>query len=249
MNLKAHVIQHIEFEDLGNLQGELARLGFQISYFRAHSESDLDFMEQATPDLLVVLGGPIGVNDNTHYPFLDREKRIIERQIKADKPLIGICLGAQLIASVLGGKVYPGHVREIGWGQVFSEPGIKHPLHVLNGLQVLHWHGDTFDTPGGATRLMHSEHYKNQAFCAGNNIIALQFHLEVKADRVEDWLLGHANELFSVNRELITKIRADSSRFIPKITESATSFWADWLAQTNIYVHQAANASTSDSFL
>ena len=239
MGLKAHVIQHIDFEDLGNLRGTLEKLDFEIRYFKAHSERDLRTMDQSTPDLLVVLGGPIGVYDNAHYPFLDREKKLIERQIKASKPLVGICLGAQLIASVMGGKVYPGHVKEIGWGQVFSEPGTSHPLNVLSGSNVLHWHGDTFDVPSGALRLMHSEHYSNQAFSSGNNIIALQFHLEVESDRVEDWLLGHANELFTTNRELVTQIRADSVKFIPEITKNAASFWAAWLAQTDIPVNQA----------
>ena len=234
MGLKAYVIQHIDFEDLGNLRGALERSGFEITYFRAHSESDLRVMERAVPDLLVVLGGPIGAYDSAYYPFLDREKKIIEQQIKADKPLVGICLGAQLIASVMGGKVYPGHMKEIGWGKVFSEEGTKHPLGILSDSNVLHWHGDTFDIPTGATRLMYSEHYANQAFSVDNNIIALQFHLEVEAGRVEDWLLGHANELFSTNRELVTKIRKDSSIFIPDITKNAASFWREWLTQTNI---------------
>ena len=236
---KAHVIQHIDFEDLGNLRRTLEKLGFEISYFRAHSQSDLRTMAQTTPDLLVVLGGPIGVYDNAHYPFLDQEKHLIERQIKSSKALIGICLGAQLIASVMGGNVYPGQIKEIGWGQVFAEPDTRHPLNVLSGSNVLHWHGDTFDIPSGALRLMHSEHYSNQAFSSGNNIVALQFHLEVESDRVEDWLLGHANELFATNRELVTQIRADSMKFIPEITNNATSFWAAWLAQTDIIVNHA----------
>ena len=194
-------------------------------------------MDQITPDILIVLGGPIGVYDNEYYPFLDREKKIIERQIEADKPLVGICLGAQLISSVMGGKVYPGHMKEIGWGQVFAEPDVRHPLSTLSGSHVLHWHGDTFDIPSSAKRLMHSEHYSNQAFSAGNNIIGLQFHLEVEAGRIEDWLLGHANELFSVDRELVTKIRADSSLFIPEITASARSFWTQWLNQTSVFAN------------
>ena len=239
MSLKAHVIQHIDFEDLGNLRGALVKLGFEIRYFRAHSESDLQTMDQTTPDLLVVLGGPIGVYDNAYYPFLDREKNLIERQIRASKPLIGICLGAQLIASVMGAKVYPGHIKEIGWGQVFSEPDTRHPLNVLSGSNVLHWHGDTFDVPSGALHLMHSRHYSNQAFSSGNHIIALQFHLEVESERVEDWLLGHANELFSTDRKLVNQIRADSLKFIPEITNNAASFWATWLAQTDITVNQA----------
>jgi len=241
MNLNAHVIQHIDFEDLGNLHGALEKNSFEINTFKAHSEADLDFMDKVTPDLLVVLGGPIGVYDNEYYPFLDREKKLIERQMEAQKPVVGICLGAQLIASVMGANVYQGHTKEIGWGQVFSEPDTQHPLAALSGAHVLHWHGDTFDKPNGATRLMHSEHYDNQAFAVDNNVIALQFHLEVKAPRVEDWLLGHANELFNTDRELITKIRSDSSLYIPEITQKAENFWAEWLLQTNLLAHQAAS--------
>ena len=241
MKLKANVIQHVEFEDLGNLKWALEKKGFEIRYFKAHSTTDLEYLENNISDLLIVLGGPIGVYDNKYYPFLKKEKKIIKKQIKANQPIIGICLGAQLIASVLGAKVYPGKTKEIGWGEVYTDDPKNNILLPFDKTNVLHWHGDTFDLPPKATRLLHSKHYKNQAFCVGKNILALQFHMEVIQSRVEDWLIGHANELFNTNKKLIEKIRANSTENINIINPIADKFWCDWISKTSLFEGQGTD--------
>src|SRR5262249_23064037 len=151
-------------------------------------------------ELLVVMGGPIGVYQAADYPFLVSELQALERRLGQSKPTLGICLGAQLVAAALGSRVYKGFQSEIGWSsvQVANVPdNVLTPL--ANGkTPVLHWHGDTFDVPVGATLLASSELYENQAFAFGKNVLALQFHIEVTASDFERWMVGHCNEILGL---------------------------------------------------
>ena len=139
-------------------------------------------------DLLVIMGGPMSVNDETGYPWLAAEKEFIRNAIKEDKAVIGICLGAQLIACATGAAVYPNREKEIGWFPVTAEPvsdagdSFSFPRELL----VFHWHGETFDLPGGATRLTRSDACENQAFQLGRRVIGMQFHLETTPDTARD---------------------------------------------------------------
>ena len=154
----------------------------------------------AVPDLdsfthLLIMGGPMAVYEMQHYPYLVNEALFIDRSIKANKHVLGVCLGAQMVAHVLGAKVYPGQQKEIGWYEVALDPdGMSDPLMSAlalpdrNAAQVFQWHGDTFDLPRGAVRLASSDLFPNQAFRYTDRVYALQFHIEVTPTIVRDWL-------------------------------------------------------------
>lgn len=233
MMKKAHVIRHVPFEDLGNLAPALADAGFAVGYREAGLD-DLSSYDAAGPDLLVVLGGPIGVYEGRAYPFLADELRLLERRLAADRPTLGICLGAQLIAAALGARVYPGdRGKEIGWSPL--RPGVDlsaaSPLSDLldERIEVLHWHGDTFDLPDGATHLAASALYANQAFGWGKRTLALQFHPEVTAAGLERWYIGHACELSLAGLDPAT-LRSEGVVKAPRLARAAAPFWQAWLA-------------------
>ncbi|MCA9531070.1 MAG: glutamine amidotransferase [Myxococcales bacterium] len=194
-------LRHLAFEDLGTLAPLLVGRGHRISYLDVPLGA-VETLDPLEPDLLVVLGGPISATDDASYPFLRQERDVLAARVAADRPVIGVCLGAQLTAQVLGARVYPAAAKEIGWAPIaLTAAGASSPLASLaedvpaEGAMVLHWHGDTFDLPAGATRLASTALCPNQAFAYGRATLALQFHVEVAPDAVEAWLVGHAAEL------------------------------------------------------
>jgi GMP synthase (glutamine-hydrolysing) len=228
----AVAITHVAFEDLGSLAGELAERGFAVQAVDACT-ADLSAVAPLTPDLLVILGGPIGAYETQTYPFLDLEIELIRRRLQARRPTVGICLGAQLMATALGAAVYPGrNGKEIGWAPISAAadsaacPAVSELL--TPGLQVLHWHGDTFDLPAGAAHLAASAQYPNQAFAIGEHALALQFHPEVFSGALERWYVGHACELGAARVD-IAQLRADSARYAPPLVEASRRFWRRWL--------------------
>jgi GMP synthase (glutamine-hydrolysing) len=189
-------IRHIAFEDLGTFEPMFREWGYRIEYVDAPT-SDLAALDVLAPDLLVILGGPIGVYEEDNYPFLVAEFALVEQRLESNRALLGICLGAQMIARACGARVFPGPTKEIGWGPVtLTDAGAQSALAPLaQGSSVLHWHGDTFDLPAGAVCLASTAAYTQQAFSIGTQVLGLQFHLEACAPRLESWLVGHAVEL------------------------------------------------------
>lgn len=231
MQKKVYVIRHVAFEDLGSFESILKDFGYSISYFEAGFD-DISFMHMDQPDLLIVLGGPIGVYDEADYPFISEEIAILKDRIFKDLPALGICLGAQLIAKSLGSKVYSGSAgKEIGWSPlILSERGNKNYFRYLDSsaTSVLHWHGDTFDLPDGAVLQASTSKYKNQAFTYGNNILALQFHPEITTRGMEKWFIGHANELSSMKIS-VQKLREDTKYHADALMRSSNPFMREWL--------------------
>ncbi|WP_347455729.1 glutamine amidotransferase [Acinetobacter thermotolerans] len=205
-----YAIQHLAFEDLGAWEDVFYQLGLRVRYF----EAGVDDLTKAYEHkgLTVILGGPIGVYETEDYPFLQQEIDLLKVRLEQNLPTIGICLGAQLIAHALGGKVYAGHAKEIGWSKLTLTQVENNPLVVLENTEVLHWHGDTFDLPVQAELLASSALYLNQAFRVGENILALQFHPEIAADSLEKWLIGHTCELRKA-RINIPALRADNQKY------------------------------------
>jgi GMP synthase-like glutamine amidotransferase len=175
--MRAHCFQHVPFEGLGSIETWLHRNGWEITRTRFYADDNVP--DPAKIDLLVVMGGPMSVNDEGEYPWLAAEKRFIRAFIDAGKAVLGVCLGAQLIASALGATVYRNHAREIGWFPMRRVPATDSSLFAFpEEIEVFHWHGETFDLPAGAALLAHSAACRHQAFQVGRSVIGLQFHLE-----------------------------------------------------------------------
>ena len=192
----AHVLRHVLHEDLGAFHDVLLAEGWAVTHNEVPVEG-VDTAGVADADLVIVLGGPCGAYETGAYPWLAPEIAAIRARIAAGGATLGICLGAQLIAAALGARVYPGGAgQEIGWGPVaLTEAGRAGPLAVLDGVPVMHWHGDTFDLPDGATLLASTDAYRNQAFGVGAQVLALQFHPEVDGSGIEHWLIGQAGTI------------------------------------------------------
>ncbi|MCP3443374.1 glutamine amidotransferase [Bradyrhizobium sp. CCGUVB14] len=227
----AVALRHVAFEDLGLLAPIMEREGWNVSFCEAPVD-DLSHPSIGDADLLIVLGGPIGVYETDSYPFITREIDLLERRLAQGLPTLGICLGAQLMAKALGARVHAGNVKEIGWGSLtLSDTGRASCLTPLaEGTPVLHWHGDTFDLPDHAARLASNENYENQAFEFGNNALALQFHLEADPRQLEEWYVGHAVELASA-RISVPELRARTAEYSKIVARQADRIFTSWLNQ------------------
>lgn len=228
----AIALRHVHFEDIGTLNTVLSEHGYEVKYLDP-ALGELGNLDIQHGDLLIVLGGPIGVHDEPNYPFLKREIAVVRQWLHAGKPILGICLGAQLIARALGAEVYPLGVKEIGFSPLaLTSAGQISPLAALENIPVLHWHGDQFDIPDGGVHLASTAIGANQAFSVGSNVLGLQFHLEADAKKFERWLVGHASELAKANIDPNT-LRSDGARFGERLTAAAHSVIAKWLRDLN----------------
>lgn len=186
--MKALVYTHHPQEGLGLIEQILIARGWEVRQVRLWEEQSPDL---APFHLLIIMGGPMSVNEKDLYPFLHQEEEQIRRWVLEERPIIGVCLGAQLIAHALGGKVYRGIHQEIGWYNVsLTAEGRKDPYlwGYPQTFSVFQWHGETFELPLGAVHLVTSDDYPNQAFRFGNFAYAFQFHLEVTEQMVRSWL-------------------------------------------------------------
>ncbi len=188
-----HYLQHVDFEDLGNIESWAREHGCAVTRTRLHERERLP--NPAALDWLVVMGGPMSVQEENRFPWLSREKVFIKRCIELGKRVLGVCLGAQLIAEVLGGHVSPNAHKEIGWFPVrrtSDSEGSALFSSLPQCFHAFHWHGDTFSIPEGAVRLAESDGCANQAFSYGDTVLALQFHIESNAQGVSK-LLRHCS--------------------------------------------------------
>jgi GMP synthase-like glutamine amidotransferase len=193
--MRVHVFQHAPFEDLGSIRGWLNGRGAEVRYTRLYTGDPLPALDQI--DMLIAMGGPMSVNDEVALPWLKAEKQAVREAIAMDKLVLGVCLGAQLIASALGARVYGNAVKEIGWFPIQGLQGVESAFSFPSESTVLHWHGETFDLPPGAIHLAKSEACKYQAFQFKRNVIGLQFHLEMTADSLRAMVENCRNELVS----------------------------------------------------
>ena len=210
-----HYVKHVPFEGLGSIETWALGHGHEISCSRIYQGDRLPAVEDL--DLLVLMGGPMSVNDDLRYPWLASEMDFVKEAIDAQKVILGICLGAQLIARVLGAAVYPNLHKEIGWfpiTKVASASTTPFGEILPDELTVFHWHGETFDLPKGSIQLARSDACQNQAFIYGDRIVALQFHLETSKQSAED-LIKHCSDELAMGKYIQpeSELLSDLSRF------------------------------------
>lgn len=224
------VIRHVAFEDMDAWTAPLADAGFALTYHDA-GVADLASFGALAPDLLVILGGPLGVQDAADYPFLRDEIRLLQNRLAARRPVLGICLGAQLLAHALGGQVQPNRAREVGWQPLsLTEAGQQSPLRHLENVPVFHWHSDAFDLPPGAVALASTPACPCQAFALDNYALGLQFHPEVSAANLERWYIGNVRELHSHPQPGAPQLRIEAAQYAPAMQTAARTLLEEWLA-------------------
>lgn len=197
--MNVHVLQHVAFEDIGSMKDWLDAKNADVTYTRFYESAELPLLDNL--DLIIAMGGPMSVNDEEELPWLVAEKQFVREAIERGIPAIGICLGAQLMASAMGARVYPGKKKEIGWFPITTVSNKSDAFCFPQETMVFHWHGETFDLPAGAVHLARSKGCEHQAFQLGSNAIGLQFHLETTPQSLDAIMTNCRNEL--VNGEFI----------------------------------------------
>jgi len=191
--MKVQIFQHVPYEGIGCMESWLNNEGAKINHTKCYE--NFDPISTNEIDLAIIMGGPMSVHDEKVYSYLKEEKAYIRNLINNRTPVLGICLGAQLIAEALGSKIYNNQDKEIGWFPIKFTNSKDGGFELPETLTVLHWHGETFDLPEGAIHIAESEGCKNQAFQIGSNVIALQFHLEMTPQSVDEIIQNDSDDL------------------------------------------------------
>lgn len=225
-------LRHLAFEDLGLLAPMLQAQGWQVRYYDLGID-DLRKIDLSRVDLLTILGGPVGAEEDDRYAFLAEEVQLVRERLASQRPMLGICLGAQLIARAMGARVRPMEAKEIGFAPLsLTAAGHTSPLSAIGTQAVLHWHGDQFDLPPDVESLACTPKCPNQAFMVGNHTMAWQFHLEVDARRIEQWLIGHTGEL-AQERISTQRLRDEARIHGPALQATLERVVGTWLASTS----------------
>ncbi len=193
--MRAHVLQHVNFEGPGTIVHWLLNAGYQVGVTRFDLGEALP--EVSSIDFLVVMGGPMSVNDDARHPWLSAELDFVRSSLRNGTRILGVCLGAQLLAKAAGAAVYPNAEPEIGWFPIEPvDAGRDDEVFRFSAsADVFHWHGDTFDLPTGAVHLARSQGCEHQAFQLGTSALGLQFHIETTPDLVDGLITHGRNEL------------------------------------------------------
>ena len=223
------VMQHTPCETLGSFEAVLQGNGVEYAHIETHEGNPVP-AEMADKAGLIVMGGPMGVYEYARYPFLRDEMRLIESALKLDKPVLGVCLGSQLLAAVLGAEVNKGERKELGWHAVtLSDSAAHDPL--LHGVSTefwpFHWHGDVFSLPQKAVGLASSRQTQHQAFRYGKNAYGILFHLEVTRGQVAQMLSDFAEELREAGGSA-SEISEQTARHLPALQGIASTVFGRW---------------------
>jgi len=194
--MRVHILQHVAFEGAGIIASLCQQKGYEITVTRLYAGELLPVSYQGMT-LIVVMGGPMSVLDEGIYPWLADEKTWLQQAIDAGVRILGVCLGAQLLATVLGGRVMANPAPEIGWFAVKRVNNIPAGIPFPDDFHAFHWHGETFTLPADAQLLASSEACVNQAFLWRDQVLALQFHLELTATSINDLCLHCGNDLIA----------------------------------------------------
>ncbi len=225
--MRAHYLQHVPFEGLGSIESWLQNANYGITNTKFYESSVLPDVNEI--DLLVVMGGPMSVNDKDEFPWLALEKKFIRDVIEKGKSVLGVCLGAQLITSAMGAQIYPNKVKEIGWFPVQAVASTDNSVFSFpEKAEVFHWHGETFSLPSGATLIATSEGCENQAFQIGRSVIGLQFHLETTPELAREIVSNCRDELipsqYVQTEEEILSATSDKYNSINQLMDAILSF-------------------------
>lgn len=224
--MKLHYLQHEPYEGLYLIEEWADKNRMELSSTKFYENDKLPDMKDF--DFLVIMGGSMSTYEDNKFKWMKEEKKFIEKAINKNKAVLGICLGSQLLADVLGAKVYKNRYKEIGWLPVYkknidmSETIIK---NFPDKLVCLQWHGDTFDIPGDAIHFATSEACENQAFIYNDRVLALQFHIETSMESIDGLVKNCGRELKNKENKFIqneTEINILSKHFIPKANEVLT---------------------------
>jgi GMP synthase (glutamine-hydrolysing) len=224
----ALVFRHHESIHLGNLEPVLRDHDYDIRYVDV---ADVEFasIDPAEADLLIVLGGQMGVYEEASHPFITAELAHIRGRLNAERAIFGVCLGAQLMAGALGARVYPGAVTDVGYREIEpTDAGLASPIRHLATIPILEWHGDTFDLPEGATRLASSSAYANEAFAIGTFALAVQFHPEATAEMHEQWLDRDSDEVATLGLDP-DQLRQRNGEYSPAMQDASCAMLSEWL--------------------
>jgi GMP synthase (glutamine-hydrolysing) len=221
--MRVLAFRHVPFEHLGLIADSLAERNIECRYVDLYASDGVP--SAADAEGFIFMGGPMSVNDN--LPYISRELQLVQDAVARGKPVLGVCLGSQLIAKALGSRVYKNPVKEIGWFNVrFSEAARADRLFAgLNGPElVFHWHGETFDLPAAAELLASSDACRHQAFRVGTNVYGLQFHLEVTPEMIADWCLQDENcgDMHEIERAI------DPQRNASRLRELSRQIFGRW---------------------
>lgn len=225
----ALVLQHDPTIHLGNIGPTLEEHGYELRVVEVRTPEDVAAVDPTDADLVVVLGGEMGAYQTDEFPFLEAEKQLLRERLDAERPTLGVCLGAQLMAGALGERVYKGDTTQIGYRRVeTTEAGANSPIRHFEGVPVVEWHGDTFELPERATRLASSSDYSNEAFAIGGFALAVQFHPEVTDEMHESWVSDGYNEL---DEQAIDPdaLRRDRELYSARMQEASRAAFSEWL--------------------
>lgn len=226
---RALIIRHVPYEGVAGYRQPVEAAGYEIDRIDVGDPAfpQRDLVE---PDLLIMMGGPMGVYEQEAYPWIRCQLKRLARRLEADRPTLGVCFGAQMIAAAMGGEVYAGPAKEIGFHPIDVKGGVaSNPLGAIADVPVLHWHGDTFTLPDNVELLGSSRLYRHQAFRRGRNILALQFHAEMGEDeRIHDWIEQSPDSLRAAG-QCPQRLRTDHATLGPRAVAAGRSMISGWL--------------------
>ncbi len=223
----AAVICHARFLDLASFEQVLHQKGYAARYYDAGRD---DLSVHDDPDVLITLGGPVGAYERADYPWIDDEMAVLSKYLRTGRPLLAVCLGAQILAQALGARVFKG-AAEIGWAPIELTAAGRHSVLKRTGEQgtpVLHWHGDTFDLPEGAQRLASTARCENQAFSIGS-ALAVQFHPEVRACDFERWLICNTGQIAAMTEHTVASLREQARQHADAAALIGQEWFSEWL--------------------
>ena len=226
---RALIVRHTPFEGAAGFRLPIEEAGYRFERINV-SDAGFTHLDWLDPELVVVMGGPMGVYERDIHPWIDGEVTGLAMRIAAGLPTMGVCLGSQMIAAALGARVYPGPVKEVGFAPIaLSDAAQASPLRHLAGVPLLHWHGDTFELPPCGELLAASDRYANQAFRVGKTVLALQFHPEMGEDpRFSEWLENV--DYIAQAGSTPAALRADHDRLGPAAVAAGRAMLAEWLS-------------------